>query len=590
MRDILSILNERVRLAIVRAIGSQHEKTDPMIRPAANPHFGDYQANFSMKLAKQLRQNPRDLANHVVQHIDFMDVCEPPEVAGPGFINLKLDQGFLDRHLVEIFGDKNQLGVPEAEVPQTIVVDYSGPNVAKEMHVGHLRSTIIGDAIARVLDFQGHHVICQNHLGDWGTQFGMLIEHLVDQGVSAGAELPMGIPDLDQFYKEAKQRFDREPEFADRSRRQVVRLQSGDRDSVWFWQQLVSVSQKHFRGVYQRLGVLLTDEHLYGESSYNDQLDTVISALDNDGLLQESQGAKVVYPLGFTDRDSKPMPMIVQKSDCGYLYATTDLAAARYRVDQLHADRIIYVTDARQSQHFAMVFQTLRQAGWADESVRLDHVPFGAILGKDRKPFKTREGGTVKLAQVLDEAEQRAAVVIEEKNPELPEVQRKKIAHAVGIGALKYADLSNDRIKDYVFNWERMLALDGNTAPYLQNAFVRIRSIFRKAKQRGVSFDEDDLIAQVVMTVHEPAERGLALALLQFPAVIESVAESMEPHRLCTYLYELATAFHQFYEHCPVLGADELSVRNSRLVLCHMVAQRLSRGLDLLGIETVEYM
>ena len=590
MRDILSILNERVRLAIVRALGSQHEKTDPMIRPAVNPDFGDYQANFAMKLAKQLGQNSRDLADQVVQHIDSTDVCELPEVTGPGFINIKLDQDFLNRHLVEIFGDKNKLGVSEAEMSQTIVVDYSGPNVAKEMHVGHLRSTIIGDVIARVLDFQGHHVICQNHLGDWGTQFGMLIEHLVDQGVSAGGELLMDIPDLDQFYQQAKQRFDREPEFADRARRQVVRLQGGDRDSAWFWQQLVSESRKHFCEVYQRLDVLLTDEHLRGESSYNDQLDAVISALDKAGLLQESQGAKVVYPLGFTDRDSKPMPMIVQKSDCGYVYATTDLAAARYRMDQLHADRIIYVTDARQSQHFAMVFQTLRQAGWADESVRLDHVPFGAILGKDRKPFKTREGGTVKLSQVLDEAEQRAAVVIEGKNPELPEDQRQGIAHAVGIGALKYADLSNDRIKDYVFNWERMLALDGNTAPYLQNAFVRIRSIFRKAEQCGVSFDEVDLVDQVAVTIREPVERGLALVLFQFPATIESVAESLEPHRLCTYLYDLAAAFHQFYEHCPVLGADELPVRNSRLVLCHLVAKMLSRGLELLGIETVEYM
>jgi arginyl-tRNA synthetase len=581
MADVQHEIEARLQRAVAAALGAEYAQTDPVVQPTNNPEFGDYQANLAMALGKRLGQKPRDLAQRIVDELDSAALIASVDIAGPGFINLTLRDDVLAQQAQRMLDDA-RLGVPEAEAKRTVVVDYSAPNVAKEMHVGHLRSTIIGDALARVLDLRGHGVHRQNHLGDWGTQFGMLTEYLREQGKGGLANIE--ISDLNDLYQRAKERFDNDSGFAERSRERVVRLQSGDAETKRLWHQLVEESKKHFNENYRRLGVMLNDDDIRGESSYNEMLPKIIQRLDNEGKLQISQGAKVVFPGGFTDRDGNPLPMIVEKSDGGYLYATTDLAAAYYRVNQICADWLIYVTDARQSQHFAMVFQTLREAGWADASIRLDHVTFGTILGPDKKPFKTREGETIKLRDLLDEAEQRAEQVIEQKNPDLDEPTRKDVAHKVGIGALKYADLASDRRKDYVFDWNRMLALEGNTAPYLQNAYVRIRSIFRKG-----GLDPDAALAGEIH-ITEPAERQLALKLAQLPRIVARVADALEPHHLCTFLFELATGFHQFYEQCPVLTAGDDATRHSRLALCQLVARVLREGLGWLGIDVVERM
>ncbi|MBI1336369.1 MAG: arginine--tRNA ligase [Phycisphaera sp.] len=584
MADPITILQDRFRAALTAAFGQDHADTDPILRPAQNTQFGDYQSNVAMSLAKTLGKKPRDVADEIVKHLEWQNVCsEIPGVAGPGFINLKLDSAFLNEQLAPLVGD-TRLGVTKTHTPDTVVVDYSGPNVAKEMHVGHLRSTIIGDCIARVLVFAGDTVIRQNHLGDWGTQFGMLIEHLIEIGRNTqGAH----VKDLNVFYQDAKKRFDSDKDFADRARKRVVALQGGDKETLSYWHTLIDESKRHFNEVYQRLGVQLTDSDIRAESSYNDKLPGVVADLEKAGVLKVSQGASCVFPEGFKDPDGNPLPMIVRKSDGGYLYATTDLAAARYRIDELHATRIVYVIDSRQSDHLAMVFATLRAVGWSRDGVKLEHVAFGTVLGPDRKPFKTREGGTVKLIDLVNEAEARALKEIESRNADLPTQEKKNIAHTVGIGALKYADLSNDRIKDYVFDWDRMLAFDGNTAPYLQYSYTRIKSIFRKAPPppppEGVTNSSAILIVQ-------PAERALAIKLLQLPGVIQSVAESLEPHRLCTYLYELAAAYHKFYETCPVLSAPDVATRSSRLALCDLCARTIAKGLELLGIGVVEQM
>ncbi len=584
-QDTPSLLAQRFQAAVGKAVGDEHASANPQVRPANNPKFGDYQANLAMGLAKQLGQKPRDLAQKIVDALDVSGLCEKVEIAGPGFINLYLSEAFIDRQVAAMTSDADRLGVAPADPPRTVVVDYSGPNVAKEMHVGHLRSTVIGDCIARTLDFQGHRVIRQNHLGDWGTQFGMLIEHLIESvSPEKLASASFEIGDLNAFYQQAKKKFDQDTGFADRARARVVALQGGDKQTHKLWQALYNKSVEHFDAAYSRMGVLLTDDDIHGESFYNPKLPAVIEGLKKANTLKESQGAKVVFPDGFVDREGEPQPIIVQKSDGGYLYATTDLAAARYRIDELGADRVIYVTDARQSQHFAMVFATLRQVGWASQQVQLDHVPFGTVLGKDHKPFKTREGGTVKLIDLLDEAQRRAVEVVKQKNPDLSTDRCEQIAHAIGIGALKYADLSSDRIKDYVFDWDRMLSFEGNTAPYLQNAFVRIRSIFRKGEIAPGS------LADAAIAIRQPTERALAVKLLQLPEVIEAVAQSLEPHRLCTYLYELASAFHQFYEKCSVLNAADEPTKHSRLALCELTARTLEKGLGLLGIGVVEQM
>jgi len=606
--DLQHILTDRFKQAITAAIGTQHAGIDPQLRPSTRIQFGDYQANLAMNLAKQIGQNPRQLAQQIVDHLDLSGVCDKAEVAGPGFINLYLSAPFLDQQLATMVNDP-RLGVAAAHNPQTVVVDYSGPNVAKDMHVGHLRSTCIGDAIAQVLQFQGHNVIRQNHIGDWGTQFGMLIQYL-EENTDQRNHLDH---DLNKLYQAAKQQFDQDTDFADRARNRVVELQSGTGTARQWWETLVNQSRQRFQKVYQQLDVSLTDADVRGESCYNPMLPQVIDALTQLGVAIESEGALCVFPKGFINREGQPQPLIIRKADGGYLYATTDLAAAWYRIDTLGADRVIYVTDARQSQHFSMVFSVLKQDDWAFvkqaarqhpqvqgtqctrlagpelpgaelPGVRLDHVPFGAVLGKDNKPFKTRSGQTVKLVDLLDEAHRRAMAVIEHKNPQIPITQQQQIAHAIGIGALKYADLSNDRIKDYVFDWDRMLAFEGNTAPYLQNAYVRIRSIFRKGKL------DPDQASHDPITIKEPPERAVAVKLLQLPAVIDSVAQSLEPHRLCTYLYELASAYHQFYEACSVLNANDEPTRHSRLALSNLVAKTLKSGLNLLGISVVEQM
>ncbi len=562
------------------AFGPDYAQADPLIKLSANPKFGDYQANAAMGLAKKLGENPRQVAQKILDHLDVDELAEKVDIAGPGFINVHLKTTYLAQQVQALASDE-RLGVAiEADKAKTVVVDYSGPNVAKEMHVGHLRSTIIGDTLSRVLAFAGHRVIRQNHLGDWGTQFGMLIENLLDAGVDASAQ----ISDLEDFYRNAKQRFDAEEGFADRARKRVVALQGGDEPTLEQWRLLIAESKRHFNQAYETLGVILTDDDVRAESFYNEFLPSVVEDLKQAGLLVESQGAQVVFPDGFKNHEDEPQAMIVQKSDGGYLYATTDLAAARYRIEQLKADRVVYVTDARQAQHFGMVFQTLRDAGWAPPTVELDYVPFGMVLGPNRKPFKTRTGGTVKLIDLIHEAQERAGAVIREKNPDLSDDEQKNIASVVGIGALKYADLSSDRIKDYVFDWDRMLALEGNTAPYLQNAYVRIQSIFRKGEVDVASLDGVDV--QVV----EPAEKTLALKLLQFAGVVDAVALSLHPHRLCTYLYELASAYHGFYEKCPVLTAADEATRQSRLALSHVTARTLQQGLNLLGIDVVSRM
>jgi len=581
--NLIEQIDTALRQAVVDAFGPDFSGTDPLLRASNNPKFGDFQANLAMSLAKKLGQKPRDVAEAICAKLPAGGLFQETQIAGPGFINLTLNIEALNAAAAMAIAAP----VTAASPAQTVVVDYSSPNVAKEMHVGHLRSTIIGDAIARVLAAQGHTVIRQNHLGDWGTQFGMLIENLLDNGFDPASGAAVG--ELTKLYQEAKKRFDDDADFVERARGRVVALQGGDEPTVAVWRALVESSKQYFTGVYGRLNVLLTNDDIRGESFYNDRLPQVIARLEAEGHLKESQGAKVVYPEGFADREGEPMPMIVQKSDGGYLYATTDLAAAGFRVDELDATRIIYCIGLPQKQHVQMFTQTLRQCGWIDDGIQMDFAGFGSVLGKDKKMFKTREGGTVKLVDLIDEAEKRAYDVVkaktQERGDDLSEGDLNTIARVVGIGALKYADLSSDRVKDYVFDWDRMLSFEGNTAPYLINAYVRIQSIFRKGEV-DVAALEGSAIA-----VAEPAERALVLLLSQYSGTLNSVAGSLEPHRMCNYLYELASAFHKFYEACPVLkDGVPPEVKASRLALCAAAASTLKAGLGLLGIETVDRM
>lgn len=582
MNDLQQLIETRLAAAVTAGLGAEFADADPLITAATNPRFGDYQANLAMGLAKRAGRKPREIADALVGALVTEGLFEKVEIAGPGFINLWIEPAVLVEQVRRSAEAQWQPGAV-GEPTETVVVDYSSPNVAKEMHIGHLRSTILGDAIVRVLTALGHRVVRQNHVGDWGTQFGMLIEHLVAQGADQ-ASRHHDIGDLNTFYQEAKARFDVDEAFATQARQRVVLLQQGEEQTLALWRLLYDQSLEHFQAAYQRLGVLLQSQDIRGESAYNPALAGVVQDLKALGRLEESQGARVVYPAGFQGKEGEPLPMIVQKSDGGYLYATTDLAAARYRVDVLGADRVVYVTDARQSQHFAMVFAVLRETGWVPAQVRLDHVSFGTIMGADRKPFKTRSGGTVRLSEVIDEAIERAAAVVAAKSPDLSADQRAQVAAVVGIGALKYADLANDRVKDYVFDWDRMLALEGNTAPYLQYSYARIASIFRKGELTREAADGWPI------TVVESQERALALRLLQWPRVLGAVGQSLEPHRLCTYLYELASSYHSFYEHCPVLKAEDPVVRQGRLALCARVAATLRQGLGLLGIGVVERM
>ena len=614
--NIRQLLDDRITAAL-HSLGAP-DTVSAIVKPSARPEFGDYQANGVMAAAKQLKTNPRELAGRLLEVLDLSDLAEKLEVAGPGFINIHLKNAWLVEMLVPFDSTSASLsasaqgtvarGLSGVEA-QTIVVDYSGPNLAKEMHVGHLRSTIIGDAVARVLEFQGHKVIRQNHVGDWGTQFGMLIAHMVSiaqQSGGVGGVAPQ-LADLEAFYREAKQRFDAEPDFANAARDYVVKLQSGDAECHALWQQFIDISLHHCEEVYERLGVSLTRADVKPESAYNADLATVVSDLQANGLLVENQGAQCAFLDEFKNKDGSITPIIVQKTGGGYLYATTDLAALRYRSGVLNVDRALYFTDARQSLHFQQVFTLARKAGFVRENISLEHMPFGNMLGEDGKPFKTRTGGTVKLVDLLAEAEERAFTLVTEKNPELPEDERRSIAHTVGIGAVKYADLSKNRNSDYIFNWETMLSFEGNTAPYLQYAYARIKSVFRKAGEKippnppfakgGTGAAEGSLTPPFEkggaggISLQEPAERTLAVKLLQFGEAVDSVAKEGLPNHLCTYLYELAGNFMSFYEACPILkeGVAE-DVRNSRLQLAELTAQTMRTGLGLLGIGVMERM
>ncbi|ROO58335.1 arginyl-tRNA synthetase [Micromonospora sp. Llam0] len=567
------LLADRLAQAFAAVAG---EPVDPVVRRSQH---ADFQSDAALPLARRLGRPPRDIATDVVGRAELTDLCSAVEVSGPGFINLTVADPALGTLLSTVAAD-TRLGVAPSANPQTVVVDYSAPNVAKEMHVGHLRSTVIGDAAVRLLAWLGHRVIKANHLGDWGTPFGMLIEHLLDLGESEAAhELSVG--DLDSFYKAARVKFDADDAFKQRARLRVVALQSGDEQTLRLWRMLVAESEKYFLTVYDQLDVLLTGKDFYGESYYNDLLAPVADELDRLGLLRDSGDAACVFPDGFTGRDGQPLPIIVRKRDGGYGYGATDLAAIRHRTQDLGATRLLYVVGQPQRQHFEMVYAVARQAGWLHPPIQAEHIGFGSILGSDGKMLRSRAGGSIKLVGLLDEAVTRAAELARQKNPDLPEAEIAEVARAVGIGAIKYADLSTDRIKDYVFDWQRMLSLDGNTAPYLQYAHARIRSIFRRA---GI---EQPTTTPIV--VSHPAEHALALELANFGTVVTGVEQTLEFHRLAGHLHTLATTFSGFYEHCPVLRADG-EVRDSRLALCDLTAHVLRQGLHLLGIATPDRM
>ena len=553
---------------------------DPVVRPSDR---ADAQANGALALAKALESSPRDIAQKVLDAAgDVSDMLSSTDIAGPGFINLVFSDAYLAQELHHAVHDA-RLGVRAATNAHTVVVDYSAPNVAKEMHVGHLRSTVIGDAIVRALTFVGHTVVRENHIGDWGTPFGMLIEHLIDLGEENAAD-ELGVGDLDGFYKQARAKFEASDEFKTRARHRVVMLQSGDDETLRLWRTLVSESTRYFNKVYAQLDVLLTDDDLMGESAYNNLLAPVVERLADKGLLVESDGAEVVFVDGFTNRDNEPLPLIIRKGDGGYNYATSDLACVIDRVERVGAQSMLYVVGAPQAQHLQMVEAVARQAGWLPEGYSMNHVSFGSVLGPDRKILKSRAGETVKLTALLDEAVERAEASVAEKNPEMSPADRTAVAKMVGIGAVKYSDLSSDRVKDYLFDWERMLSFEGNTAPYLQYAHARICSIFRRADISRTS------VRDVRPVISAPQERTLALRLLRFDAAVWEMIDSLSPHKLCTYLFDLASDFTAFYEHCPVLKADDDAQRDSRLALCDATARILQQGLDLLGIRAPEQM
>ncbi|EPG6090832.1 arginine--tRNA ligase [Klebsiella aerogenes] len=576
--NIQALLSEKVSQALIAA-GAPAD-CEPQVRQSAKVQFGDYQANGVMAVAKKLGMAPRQLAEQVLSHLDLNGIANKVEIAGPGFINIFLDPAFLADN-VNLALQSERLGVAKPQ-PQTIVVDYSAPNVAKEMHVGHLRSTIIGDASVRTLEFLGHRVIRANHVGDWGTQFGMLIAYLEKQQQENAGE--MALADLEGFYREAKKHYDEDEAFAERARSYVVKLQGGDEYFLQMWRKLVDITMSQNQITYDRLNVTLTRDDVMGESLYNPMLPGIVADLKAKGMAVESEGATVVFLDEYKNKEGEPMGVIIQKKDGGYLYTTTDIACAKYRYETLHADRVLYYIDSRQHQHLMQAWTIVRKAGYVPESVPLEHHMFGMMLGKDGKPFKTRAGGTVKLADLLDEALERARRLVAEKNPDMPADELEKLANAVGIGAVKYADLSKNRTTDYIFDWDNMLAFEGNTAPYMQYAYTRVLSVFRKA-----GIDESALAAAPVV-ISEDREAQLAARLLQFEETLAVVAREGTPHVMCAYLYDLAGMFSGFYEHCPILSAESEEARNSRLKLALLTAKTLKLGLDTLGIETVERM
>ncbi|EAM8769238.1 arginine--tRNA ligase [Salmonella enterica] len=576
--NIQALLSEKVSQAMIAA-GAPAD-CEPQVRQSAKVQFGDYQANGMMAVAKKLGMAPRQLAEQVLTHLDLSGIASKVEIAGPGFINIFLEPAFLAEQVQQAL-TSDRLGVSQP-TRQTIVVDYSAPNVAKEMHVGHLRSTIIGDAAVRTLEFLGHHVIRANHVGDWGTQFGMLIAWLEKQQQENAGD--MALADLEGFYRDAKKHYDEDEAFAERARNYVVKLQSGDTYFREMWRKLVDITMTQNQITYARLNVTLTRDDVMGESLYNPMLPGIVADLKAKGLAVESEGATVVFLDEFKNKEGDPMGVIIQKKDGGYLYTTTDIACAKYRYETLHADRVLYYIDSRQHQHLMQAWTIVRKAGYVPDSVPLEHHMFGMMLSKDGKPFKTRAGGTVKLADLLDEALERARRLVAEKTPDMPADELEKLANAVGIGAVKYADLSKNRTTDYIFDWDNMLAFEGNTAPYMQYAYTRVLSVFRKA-----DIDEQALASAPVI-ISEDREAQLAARLLQFEETLTVVAREGTPHVMCAYLYDVAGLFSGFYEHCPILSAENDAVRNSRLKLAQLTAKTLKLGLDTLGIETVERM
>lgn len=576
--NIQALLSEKVSQALIAA-GAPAD-CEPQVRQSAKVQFGDYQANGVMAVAKKLGMSPRQLAEQVLSHLSLDGIANKVEIAGPGFINIFLDPAFLAQGVNDAL-KSDRLGVAQPEA-QTIVIDYSAPNVAKEMHVGHLRSTIIGDAAVRTQEFLGHKVIRANHVGDWGTQFGMLIAYLEKQQQENAGE--MALADLEGFYREAKKHYDEDQVFAERARSYVVKLQGGDPYFLEMWRKLVDITMAQNQITYDRLNVTLTRNDVMGESLYNPMLPGIVADLKAKSLATESEGATVVFLDEYKNKEGEPMGVIIQKKDGGYLYTTTDIACAKYRYETLHADRVLYYIDSRQHQHLMQAWTIVRKAGYVPDSVPLEHHMFGMMLGKDGKPFKTRAGGTVKLADLLDEALERARRLVAEKNPDMPADELEKLANTVGIGAVKYADLSKNRTTDYVFDWDNMLAFEGNTAPYMQYAYTRVLSVFRKA-----DLDESAIVNAPVV-INEDREAQLAARLLQFEETLNVVAREGTPHVMCTYLYDLAGLFSGFYEHCPILSADSEEIRNSRLKLALLTAKTLKLGLDTLGIETVERM
>ena len=573
MPDASSVLLQRLQAAFDTVVPG----ADPVLRVSDR---ADFQANGALALAKQVGRPPRQVAEEVVAAASLDDICSEVEVSGPGFINLTLSDGFVAGQLAALSADP-RLGVAEVERPETIVIDYSAPNVAKEMHVGHLRSTLIGDALARVLGFLGHDVRRENHIGDWGTPFGMLIEHLIDVGGAEDAE-SFSVRDLNEFYAAARRQFDSDPDFAERSRRRVVLLQSGDEETLRLWRIFVAESMRHAGEVYDLLGVLLTEADTVGESFYNPLLPVVVEELDAKGLLVEDDGALCVFPEGFENRNGEPLPLIVRKSDGGYGYPATDLACVRDRTGRIGATRLVYVVGAEQSLHLRLVFAVAALADYLPDVSAAVHVAFGLVLGTDGKKLASRSGGSERLVDLLAEGIERAEAALKERSSDLSPERQAATAHALGVGAVKYADLSTERGRDYVFDWDRMLAFEGDTGPYLQYAHARIRSIFRRAEVAPPAPGSPLLLG-------EPAERALALELLRFAEAVEVTAETYSPSKLCTYLFDLATAFTGFYEACRVLVDDE-AVRSSRLGLCDLTARVLEQGLSLLGIEAPEQM
>ena len=576
--NIQSILSEKIKQAMLAA--GADSQCEALVRQSGKVQFGDYQANGIMPAAKKLGLNPREFAQKVLEKAELQDIAEKTEIAGPGFINIFLKNAWLAENINNAVKDP-KLGIHNHD-KQTVVADYSSPNVAKEMHVGHLRSTIIGDAVVRTLEFLGNHVIRANHVGDWGTQFGMLIAYLEKMENEHASE--MELSDLEAFYRAAKKHYDEDPVFAEKARNYVVKLQSGDEYCRTMWKKLVHITMQQNQHNYDRLNVTLTDKDVMGESLYNPMLPGIVEDLKKQGLAVEDDGALVVYLDEFKNKDGDPMGVIVQKKDGGFLYTTTDIAAAKYRYETLKADRALVFSDTRQSQHMQQAWLITRKAGYVPDSFQLEHKNFGMMLGKDGKPFKTRSGDTVKLADLLDEAIERAGVLISQKSTALSDQEKADVIEAVGIGSVKYADLSKNRTTDYVFDWDNMLSFEGNTAPYMQYAYTRIRSIFNRSQ---IALSE---VEQAQLSITDEKERALAIKLLQFEEAIQIVAKDGTPHVLCAYLYELAGVFSSFYEHCPILNNEDQQVKLSRLKLSLLTERTLKQGLDLLGIKTVEKM